>query len=190
MYVISKVFSPLSYLLIRHHEKRYFDFVLPAITSFMIVLVIIHLPNKITLIGKDSLISIVNGMLQILSGFYIASMAAVSTFQKDGMDKVMAGSPPTLGKKDLTRRQFLSYLFGYLAFISIVMYFAGGAMQLMQGNFSQSEFLQSPWVKKSLLFVYISIVCNIIYTTTLGMYFMINKMHDSPNELITHSDKS
>ncbi|WP_272582796.1 hypothetical protein [Providencia sp. PROV261] len=190
MYVISKLFTPISYVRISHPEKRYFDFVLPIITSVLITLVICFLPNKVNLIGKDSLVSVVNGILQILSGFYIASMAAVSTFQKDGMDDVMKGDPPTLKGDELTRRKFLSYLFGYLAFMSIMMYFAGGAIQLVQGNLGQFELLKASWLKIGLVFIYISVICNIIYTTILGMCFMIDKMHSAPERLVIHNKKN
>lgn len=190
MYVISKVFTPISYIRISHPEKRYFDFVLPIVTSILITIAIYFLPNQIDLIGKDSLVSLVNGILQILSGFYIASMAAVATFQKDGMDDVMSGSPPIMKGHALTRRKFLTYLFGYLAFMSIAMYFVGGAAQLVQNNLSQFEMLRLPWVRVVLIFIYISIISNIIYTTTLGMFFMINKMHDTPNKLIINNENN
>ncbi|MDE1489063.1 hypothetical protein KKI90_22850 [Xenorhabdus bovienii] len=187
MYVLSKVFTPISYLRIKHPEKRYFDFILPVITSLILISIIGLLPKTIAIIGKDSLISLVNGILQILSGFYIASMAAVSTFQKKGMDDVMRGSAPTLRDEELTRRKFLAYLFGYLAFMSIAMYFVGGATQLMHSSIKEMSLLSLPFMKNFLLFIYLIAICNIIYTTTLGMFFMIDKMHDEEPELKTNN---
>ena len=121
MFIFDKLFKPIQYLFIKHNEKKWFDFILPFIFALIISLIIHFLPKPISLIGTDGVISLVNGMLQILSGFYIASMAAVSTFQKQGMDKIMDGSPVILFGNALTRRQFLTYLFGYLAFMSIFM---------------------------------------------------------------------
>ena len=184
MYVLSKVFTPIDYLRIKHPEKRFFDWVLPIFTAAIITLSIYYLPKTISLLGKDSLVSLVNGILQILSGFYIASMAAVATFSKDGMDEVMYGIPPVLKGKKLTRRKFLTYLFGYLAFMSIALYFVGGALQLTSASIKELHLSSYPLVKSLLLFIYLSTICNIIYTTALGMYFMIDKMHDEKSKLI------
>lgn len=183
MSVFSKVMTPVDYLMISHSEKRWFDFVLPLLAAAVMVVIINFLPKHISFIGKDSLVSLVNGILQILSGFYIASMAAVATFQKPGMDEVMTGIPPKLRGKKLTRRKFLTYLFGYLAFISIVMYFFGGALQLTSSSIKEMHFASMSWVKNASLFIYLSIVCNILSTTALGMFFMIDKMHEEKNKL-------
>lgn len=184
MSVFSKVFTPIDYIRIKHPEKRFFDWVLPVLTAFVITAIISSLPKSISIVGKDSLISLVNGILQILSGFYIASMAAVATFSKEGMDDVMQGEPPTLKKEKLTRRKFLTYLFGYLAFMSIAMYFLGGALQLTSTSIKELHLSSIPLLKYVLLFFYLTAVCNIIYTTALGMFFMIDKMHDEKTNLI------
>lgn len=184
MSVFSKVFTPIDYIRIKHPEKRFFDWVLPVLTAFVITAIISSLPKSISIVGKDSLISLVNGILQILSGFYIASMAAVATFSKEGMDDVMQGEPPTLKKEKLTRRKFLTYLFGYLAFMSIAMYFLGGALQLTSTSIKELHLSSIPLLKYVLLFFYLTAVCNIIYTTALGMFFMIDKMHDEKTKLI------
>lgn len=179
MSVISIVLTPIDYFFIKHNEKKWFDFVLPAAASFLAVLIILSLPKTISFLGKDSLISLVNGILQILSGFYIASMAAVATFQKNGMDDVMNGVPPKLRGKNLTRRKFLTYLFGYLAFSSISLYFLGGALQLSSDSIKEISFFSTTYSKAFFMFVYMFFVGNILSTTALGMYFMINKMHDN-----------
>ena len=184
MSLLAKIKTPIDYLMISHNEKKWFDFILPVIASFIVVVIINLLPKSISLIGKDSLVSLVNGILQILSGFYIASMAAVATFQKKGMDSVMEGVAPMLRGEKLTRRRFLTYLFGYLAFISIMLYFVGGAVQLTSTSIKELHFSQFGWLKSICLFIYLSFVCNILSTTALGMFFMIDKMHEEKPQLI------
>ncbi len=73
---------------------------------------------------------LVNGLLQVLIGFFVASLAAVATFQRPGMDENMRGKAPTLQGKGVTRRQYLCYMFGYLAFMSIAVYFGSGVLEL------------------------------------------------------------
>ncbi|WP_229518673.1 hypothetical protein [Pantoea agglomerans] len=183
MSIFNKVMTPIDYLSISHNEKRWFDFVIPLFTAGIIVLIINLLPKHISFIGKDSLVSLVNGILQILSGFYIASMAAVATFQKPGMDDVMTGVPPKLRGKNLTRRKFLTYLFGYLAFISIAMYFLGGALQLTSSSIKEMHLSSIGWFKNACIFIYLTIIGNILSTTALGMFFMIDKMHEEKAKL-------
>ncbi|MGK9996690.1 hypothetical protein O6197_24780, partial [Salmonella enterica subsp. enterica] len=84
----------------------------------------------ISLIETNGLLLQVNGLLQVLIGFYIAALAAVSTFSSSSIDEVMAGVPPTLVEKfrgqkltvELTRRRFVCYLFGYLALVSFMLF--------------------------------------------------------------------
>lgn len=194
--MIDKLLKPLSYLGIKHSEKRWFDIYLPACLAVLIGIIIFNLPKPIALLGKDSLISLVNGILQILSGFYIASMAAVATFQKEGMDNYMDGIPPKLKGVSLTRRNFLTYLFGYLAFMSILMYFVGGFIQLSASNLSLWVVDWHGSIKVFLVIAYLFVVANILTTTVLGMHFLIDKIHraepkfvDSPDNKEQEPDK-
>lgn len=87
-------------------------------------------PVRPDIFGDHGIVQGVNGLLQILTGFYIASLAAVATFNKQSMDEVMPGEPPIVdvrgGKiEQLTRRRFVCSMFGYLAFISLFVYLIG-----------------------------------------------------------------
>lgn len=189
MSALTKILTPVDYIRIKHPEKRVFDIIIPLVVSIVITVFIFSLDKPIALVSNNGLISIINGILQILSGFYIASMAAVATFQKQGMDSVMDGFPPTLKGKELTRRKFLTYLFGYLAFTSILMYLVGGGVQLLSSTLSSSKMIEYPVIKIGLVGIYLFIVSNILCTTILGMYFMIDKMHDEKPKLnIKHKD--
>jgi hypothetical protein len=185
--MIDKLFKPMGYISIKHSEKYWFDLFIPALLALLIATIIFMLPKPIILLGKDSLISLVNGILQILSGFYIASMAAVATFQKEGMDEYMVGKPPKLKGKSLTRRNFLTYLFGYLAFMSILMYFVGGFIQLSASNISFWIVDVHSSVKFILVTAYLFVVCNILTTTALGMHFLIDKIHRENSKFVNES---
>jgi hypothetical protein len=72
----------------------------------------------------------ISGLLQILPGFYIASLAAIATFNKGNMDQYMPEPTPTVNVRvrghslpiRLTRRRMLSLLFGYLSFLSLLLF--------------------------------------------------------------------
>ena len=177
MIIFGKLFKPLGYWKIKHGEKRWFDWILPVCMALAATYVLGCLPKPIVLIGDKSLISLVNGLLQILSGFYIASMAAVATFQKDGMDDKLDGKSVTLNGKPVSRRQFLTYLFGYLAYMSILMYFAGGFAQLAHSSLSTWLSEMNQLIKPTIVFCYFFFIFNILCTTVLGMHFMIDRIH-------------
>jgi len=189
MSAVSKILTPINYVRIKHAEKRVFDLWTPILLSIGTGITLFCLEKPVNLINKDGLISVINGILQILSGFYIASMAAVATFQKDGMDSIMAGSPPTLKGVELTRRKFLTYLFGYLAFASILLYFIGGGAQLLAPTIHNIDWLNIKIIKYISVTFYIFFIMNIFCTTILGMHFMIDRMHDDVKTLkIEHNE--
>ena len=91
MFITSKLFAPLNYLRIKHSEKYWFDFILPVFFSIVILAATNALDANINFLGDNGVIQLVNAILQILAGFYIASLAAVATFSRPEMDNVMQG---------------------------------------------------------------------------------------------------
>ena len=80
--------------------------------------------NKI----KELIISILS-FIQILPGFFIAALAAIATFNRLDLDKIMPHPAPTIniecngGKEeiDLTRRRYLTLMFSFLSAESILL---------------------------------------------------------------------
>ncbi|EPK1677285.1 TPA: hypothetical protein QFT02_002669 [Raoultella ornithinolytica] len=187
-----KLFSPLSYLRIKHEEKKWYDYRLPIAGATIVALAYYFLPNKIPLIGGSGLLLQVNGLLQVLIGFYIAALAAVSTFSNATIDEVMAGDPPTLvetyrGQKisiELTRRRFVCYLFGYLALVSFVQ-FCVGLISILIGKslgvwvVAVTSVETHILLKAVFLWCYSVVLLNIITTTLLGLYFLSVRFHQS-----------
>ncbi|EHZ8148970.1 hypothetical protein K6R34_002843 [Salmonella enterica] len=187
-----KLFSPLSYLRIKHEEKGWYDYKIPFIVAAVVTFGYFFSADKISLVGTNGLLLQVNGLLQVLIGFYIAALAAVSTFSNATIDEVMAGEPPTLvetfrGEKfevELTRRRFVCYLFGYLALVSFVL-FCVGLISILIGKpvgLWLTSFL-SPnvvlWLKTIFVGVYSVLLVNIVTTTLLGLYFLSVRFHQS-----------
>lgn len=176
-FILSKLCTPLCYLKIKHKEKTFFDLILPLIATICFLGINHLLPSPLLFTGEKSVISIVNGILQMLSGFYIASLAAVATFSRAEIDEEMLNAPKLNGIP-VTRRLFLTHLFGYLAIISILLYFVGGFVQISANNlhflenFEYYDYLS--WIPQA---VYIFGLFNLIFVTLLGLYFMIDRIH-------------
>lgn len=176
-FILSKLCTPLRYLKIKHKEKTFFDLILPLIATICFLGVNHLLPSPLLFTGEKSIISIVNGILQMLSGFYIASLAAVATFSRAEIDEEMLNAPKLDGIP-VTRRLFLTHLFGYLAIISILLYFVGGFVQISTNNLHFLENLEYycylSWIPQA---IYIFGLFNLIFVTLLGLYFMIDRIH-------------
>ena len=81
----------LSYLQIRHPAKWRYDFLYPALAAVLIGSVIILAGPNLNMAGERGVLDQLNGLLGILVGFFIAALAAVSTFDRPSMDDPMPG---------------------------------------------------------------------------------------------------
>lgn len=184
---ITRLFRPLDYTRIKHSTLVFYSVSLPLLVSLCITAVLLYLPLNVNIIGDGGLVALITDLLQILTGFYIASLAAVATFDKEGMDQKMpGGTPPTLeiklkGKnktETLTRRRFLCLLFGYLSFLSIFLYFLGSVTQLLEHNvkalFAGDLYTFLKW---SFVEFFLFLSANLIVTTLLGLFYMVDRIH-------------
>lgn len=183
-----RLLRPLDYLRIQHDDKGRYDWFYPYIAAGTFTALLAFLPGELKIVGPDGLLSIFTGILQILVGFYIASLAAVATFNRPAMDDPMQGDPPTLRdwrrgeliQRDLTRRQFLSMMFGYLAFASIGLYFVGAFTNLLAPQLAAA--ITFPWwlewtARWLGLLVYLFAAANLVVTTLLGLFYMSDRIH-------------
>lgn len=194
MNALGRILKALDYLRIRHPAKYKYDYFIPAALTVVSVSTLYLLPINVSIFGQQGIISAVTGLLQILTGFYIASLAAVATFDKPGMDDVMPGDKPMklrVTKKgertdeELTRRRLLCLMFGYMAFLSILLYFVGNGAMLLTEN--MRSIIPVKWHDLSKWFFvtgYLFCVSNLMITTCLGLYYMIDRIHQHDPKLL------
>ena len=176
---IQIISAPLSYLKIKQPQKKWFDYVLPLIlsVSISVAIIIFDLTFKdIELFSEKGIVNIINGLTQILPGFYLTSMAAVATFPNKYMDNIMYGIPPKINGNDLTRREFLISLFGYLCFVCIILYLYG-SLSIYFYDFFSFNIIYSKLMKFLFCLIYFYILFNMLLTTSLGLYFLIFKIN-------------
>lgn len=182
----TRLLKPIDYLRIRVAEKKRYDIVYPLIIGTVVTVFLFVYPIPVRIFGKSGLIDLIVNILQILTGFYIASLAAIATFNKSDMDAHIKGETATLIvlKKGvwlperLTRRRFLCLLFGYLAFVSIILYFVGGFANLFSESITQliPPYFQK-FVKWPFIWCYLVVTSNLIVTTLLGLFYMCDRIH-------------
>ncbi|AUA31728.1 hypothetical protein CWR53_03520 [Pseudomonas sp. SGAir0191] len=181
IHTFKRIFVPLSYLWVRRQGKLFEECGLPLLMTLLTLAAVLLAGDKFSVYGTPGLIASITSYLQLLSGFFITALAAIATFNREGMDDEMLGDPPTLERgvpERLSRRRFLCFLFGYLAFGSIALYIAGTIITLsapaLLGHLSQNAILALRW---SVLTVYLFCTFNILITSLLGMYYLTDKLH-------------
>ena len=183
MNVISQLLTPARYLRIRAEtsEKLIVDFVFPALLAAGTTACWLWRPDLLSMNGSTGLLAGIAGLMQILVGFYVATLAAIATFPASSLDEPT--NRITLDGKPLKRRRFLAYLFGYLALLSIALVIcllfkpvAIGALQQLPGGGA------SAGAKLVLVFGYQFIFWQMVLVTLLGLYYLTDRIHRSNHE--------
>jgi hypothetical protein len=178
-----KILTPLTFLRLESPDLRPYQWTIPGGLALLGLAVFYCLPISPPLFSEKGLVNTINGLLNTLIGFYIAALAAVATFNNGALDQVMKGRPPTLvavrlGEKSeetLTRRRFLVILFGYCAFVSIML-FAFGVLSLLTAP-SLSKIGWLPALRFAWLLVYFAMAASLFVVTLLGLHYLIDRMH-------------
>jgi hypothetical protein len=188
---IYQLLRPVSYLVIRDSSKWKIDWVIPVIFASITLIVLFGIPVRPTIFGSSGVLAQLSGLLQILPGFYIASLAAIATFNKENMDEYMPEPTPTVTIRvsghqfpiRLTRRRMLSLLFGYLSFLSLFLFLAIIAANVVAP--SAKVFLPSEMHKVAIsIFVgmYSLLFWHMIAVTLFGLYQLSDRMHQPDQE--------
>src|ERR1700754_3223786 len=88
---IGTLLSPLKYLKAKNRHKFVWDWIIPAIIAICGTACLFLLPKPIAVLGDRGLVYWVNELLKLLVGFYIASLAAVSSFDRASLDQNIEG---------------------------------------------------------------------------------------------------
>jgi len=177
----------LTYLAIRHPAKWRYDFLYPVLMSAVIGSLICLAGENLNMAGDRGVLDQINSLLGILVGFFIAALAAVATFDRPSMDDPMPGIPPKMRIKekgatydiDLSRRIFLSQLFGYLTVASLLVFGLGAVGQLSAGTLSDNlTDTAYGWGRIAFIYVYAFGLSNVIVNTLLGVFYLSFRIHD------------
>lgn len=182
-----RLLHPFMYLRIRHKSKWRYDLLYPTLIAAAVGSVILFGPIDLNLSGERGLLDQANDLIGILVGFFIAALAAVATFDRPSMDEPMAGIPPTLRiverkiayEVPLSRRVYLSQLFGYLTVVSIISYAIGSVAQVVSYDQEMFQAIGGYELLRAVfVYGYCLIVSNIVVNTLLGVFYLSYRIHD------------
>lgn len=195
IWAVRQLFSPVRYLLIKQgvgvvRSKFVYDWILPAILAlFSLVVCLIFAPHA-PMFDEHGIVGRFEKLLEILVPFYIVALAAVATFAPGTeLDQPMKGHPATISLRRatgdvaehiLTRRQFVCYLFGYLASVSLFLFVLILLLSITEERLA--EFFKhllgsySTYFKYLVLYAFLLPIWQIIVTTLLGVFFMSERI--------------
>ncbi|WP_085904179.1 hypothetical protein [Kiloniella majae] len=199
MWWLKQLFKPLNYLRINVSKdgkwlqgKKIYDLLLPLGIAIFTTIVFWFVRNHSSITGTEGIMADIKGLVQLLTAFFIAALAAVSTFPNDTLDEGLSGSPALLKVSNqsepttLTRRQFVCYLFGYLSLMSILTFLFISISQGLSEELrelikylipSQHISLVIDSVRTFGIFIFSLIIGNLLITTLLGLYFLTSGFH-------------
>lgn len=199
MWWLKQLCVPINYLRIRSgrdwlHSKRVYDFVLPIVLAALTCAYFRWLGISFAIFNHPVLIKRISDLLTLMIVFFMAALAAVATFDREGIDEPLEGEPATLKvqntenarqriTKILTYRQFISYLFGYLSFLSLVLYVyimvCDDGWKKLEHYFKSVRWLYgilTDYVDPLLTFVLFTALWQLIITSLLGIYFLTERI--------------
>jgi len=178
---------PLEYLRI-HPGKNVADWYLPSAVSLILTGTCLYFKAQVNLFGPGGTIAMILAFVQNLPGFYIAALAAIATFGRTDIDRIMPGNPPpsietrtVTGKRNripVTRRRFLCLLFAYLTFECIVLTLASilglSFVNAVRGVVSTEIGLLLFSVS---VFVFFFLLSQMVVVTFWGLYYLGDRIH-------------
>lgn len=183
----TKVFTVFSFLRLKSPDIKWYQWIYPTVMSAVVIGGYSWLGDYAQVSDISKLVGDVNSLMGILVGFYIAALAAVSSFMNENLDKIMKGRPPKLSvmrkgkgiEETLTRRRFLSVLFGYCASLSILLYIFGvlalHVSLTLPNTLWGVPILKIPdgvaWA------IYTWGLSSLLVVTLLGLHYLIERMH-------------
>ena len=184
----ARLLRPLNYLRINGEGLTFYNWFCPVLFSSAACSYLFLYPGEVRISGEtQTVLGQLASLLAVLPGFYIAALAAVATFQRDIMDMELSGNSVSLKaqengclkERNLTRRRFLCYLFGYLSFLSFALFLAVSLLQVASptaflASFNGPFVLYADW---AILGIFMLFFCQLISVTMLGLFYLADRMH-------------
>lgn len=174
----SQLFTALGYLKVRLKGKLYFDLGYPLSASLLVTICVFYLGVDIRFFGEGGLVTTATNLFGVLIGFFITALAAVATFSNRAVDKPLNGEGAFVDGKELTRRQFLCFLFGYLTFLSFCLFFTSMAAAAIHGRaWAAHVGVYAQPLRFASLLLFSFALAHLFSICLLGMHYLIYRLH-------------
>jgi len=178
----------LNFLRVRHPFALRYSFLYPLALTLLVGGAFFKFSPNVDVYGRDGLISQLSPFLAIFAPFFLAALAAVSTFQganfldapfqmEGEVTLVIAGERGFPEAIKVTPRHFLSLLFGYCCVVSLTLFLLTIAVPLLSGGVSDYFAGWAAFVGWLGFGLFLFFFFQIILSTLLGVYYLSDKFH-------------
>lgn len=198
-----RLIFPLRYFALHNREKSKID-----IWATLFVAVLLTVPYVVlsssNYFGSGGFLDKIIPLSSALTAFYIAALVAVATFSHPDLDKeITLGAIYIIEKDDvgnstkdyLTRRQFACVIFGYLAFLSMLVSVASAVavtigevvVQDLSFVFRGAQ-IDIPLELIGNIFwisVFNLAIGHMMIVTALGLYYLMERIQDRDPKILT-----
>ena len=183
-----------SYRRIKHPHMKYYVTVLPLTITLVLSLLYLKYIGAQHAMVDGGLIKTVGDIVMLLPGFFIAALAAVSTFQHGNLDELMDEEQcPTMplrtqgkvAQTEITNRLFLCSLFSYLTAISFVILVIYGCVSVISKTFDSDRQIVEAILSSyptligtaALVILYLFLFASLLVSGIHGLYFLSERIH-------------
>lgn len=198
IWALRQLTVPVNYLRIRHgrgifRSKLTYDFVLPTILAALTLAAFAWLGISFALYDHPDLVKRISDLLSLMIVFYMAALAAVATFDRPGIDNYLPDNDAILSIRNpdggkwedvpLSYRKFISYLFGYLSFLSLCLFIFLALLDVgwkkVEEHFSSNVLIHQAltmFADPIIFFATFFAIWQLFITSLLGIYFLTERI--------------
>ncbi|MFU0502983.1 hypothetical protein [Pseudaminobacter sp. NGMCC 1.201702] len=200
----SVLFYPLNYLSLRdEYGRKLFRRNWIAVLLVVVVLSAPFIIFDANYFGDKGFLDRFGSFSAVLTGFYIAALVGVASFASsigdlDGEIEIGRISRPTPFPLEddepvefLTRRQYVCSMFGYLAFVSLVLS-VGAILFIVAANPANTALIASfrpeQWpieiISGTAIVTFNVVLAHLLVTTCHGLYYLIDRLYAEKPKLL------
>lgn len=179
---------PLLYLRVKHDSSTlpWMNWGVPTLAALTLTIGFAAVAPTVNAFHAGGVFERLLGFLQSLPGFYLAALAAVSTFNSPHLDSAMPGVPPKanivyhgqLVEVELSRRRFLSLMFSYLTALSFAITLAlVFLLPIVDQVRDALHVAVVPALRAASAAVLLVFVSQLLVITLWGLYYLGERMH-------------
>lgn len=203
-----RLLFPLKYFALHNKQKSRIDLWPTLILAALISLPYIIFPGS-NYFYNDGLLDKIIPLSSALTAFYVAALVAVATFSHPDLDKVITLGSIYFIEKDergkeekdyLTRRQFACIIFGYLAFVSMILSVLAAIVVTTSGQSlpnltfaiggSTHDIPSAIAVNWAGIVFFSLLIAHMMVVTGLGLYYLMERIHAREPVVLTKKRSS
>ena len=184
-----KLFEGFAFFRLRGKSLAHFQWTFPCV-FFVFGVAINILFSEFFFVFSVEFFEDVRSIFGILTGFSIASLAAIATFKNPNLSNFMANDGVFIvelvgvswEKRQISRREFLCIIFGYLSFVSLIIILLSSMFDVLCSpqNTSHESAIDACYLNgfsRIWFLPYVWLLCSAVVVKLLGLHYLIYRMH-------------